>query len=552
MYPRAAWFVVRDERDTELVWHVLDAWDLLAEIDGCEPQLPLREAIDSERHRADVRKVSERKRRRSTQKHAVVLDGTEVVGVVPGEGHAVIPGVYRDWMPTLRASDPASAPRTRFFAWPSVTAPVTAVPLEEIVLTIALSRDQGRSASPIHVELLPDEKEFDLEVDVAAVGFDAPGGWRRTLHIDAARDHHSISFPLRVRPDAPPGRGLVHVAFLKGGMVCGNATCQIAIGSGNAPGLASEISPCILPEADEEPADLLVMIRKADGNSATGRYVWSMSSTCAAIDPQPFPIDLGDDARTFARSLMRDVVETDGTALLQPILRAVGKEIAARIPSPFWDALRIVAAAVASEQRPPSILLCSAEEFVPWELALMESPLSEGPPYLGAQAIIGRWLHSQSGVVPMRPSSSIPVKDVAVLAPDYQTRSFARLDRALAEAKYMVETHGAIAINATEDEVRRLLDAQVERSDGSPAEISIVHFAGHGSGDPTRPGSGGVFLVNGKRLGPRVFAASMLGHRFGPMLFINACEAGMAQRLLDDNAGFAAISLRGGFRGFIA
>lgn len=116
----------------------------------------------------------------------------------------------------------------------------------------------------------------------------------------------------------------------------------------------------------------------------------------------------------------------------------------------------------------------------------------------------------------------------------------------------MVETYGAISINATETDVRQLLDAQVTRSDGATAEISVVHFACHGSSDPTRPGFASLVLVNGKRLSPRVFAASVLGNRFGPLLFINACEAGMAQRLLDDNAGFAAVSLRGGFRGFIA
>ena len=551
-YPRDTWFVIRDERFADLSWYVLDAWDLLEALACCDPQSTLGQVIDSESYRADICGVLEPVRNSAARRHTVVLDGTEVVGVVPREGSVVIPGIYRDWLPTLRTINPVDARPVHFFAWPSVVAPSTAAPGDEIVMTIALSREPQLSARPLHILLSPDEKEFDLELDIAAVGFDAPRGWRHKLHIDTARDRYSISIPLRAHNDVPPGRVLIHVAFLKNGVVCGNTTCVIAIGLREATGIASEGSPCVLPGTDDQPADLLVMIKKADGNSATGRYVWSMSSVYGGVDPQPFPVDLGNDVRTFVRSLMRDVVDNDGTALLEPILKSIGQDIAARVPPEFWDALRTVATAIAAEKRPPTVLFYSAEEFIPWELALMEPPLTEGPPYLGAQAIVGRWLHSQSGAVPVRPPSSILVNDVVVLAPDYQTRSFPRLERALAEARYMVETYGAISINATETDVRQLLDAQVTRSDGAPAKISVVHFACHGSSDPTRPGFASLVLVNGKRLSPRVFAASVLGNRFGPLLFINACEAGVAQRLLDDNAGFAAVSLRGGFRGFIA
>jgi hypothetical protein len=441
----------------------------------------------------------------------------------------------------------------RFLAWSSVTAPSTAVAGDEFLLTIGLSRDRHRSSAPIRVDLFDGETAFDLELDVAGSGLEAPRGWSHTLRVDLEGELPSISIPMRVRSDAPNGRALIHVAFLKDGIVCGNATSVMTIGLTEPAALPGEMGACVLPAVDEEPADLLVMIRKADGNSATGRYIWSMRSTRAAVDPRSFPIDLGDDARTFARALMRDVVESDDTALLEPVLRSIGKDIAAHVPPAFWGALHAVATALAPDQRPPSVLFYSAEEFVPWELALMEPGLDDGPPYLGAQAVIGRWLHSQSGVIPASPPSSIPVEDLAVLAPEYDEATYLpTLTAALREAKYMIDEYGAIAVDATDDDIRRLLDAKITRGDGSPAEIRLVHFAGHGSSDPTRPGDAGLYLVNGKRLSPRVFGASTLGSRFGPLLFINACEAGVAQRLLADNAGFAGMSLRGGFRGFIA
>jgi CHAT domain-containing protein/uncharacterized protein associated with vWA-MoxR-VMAP ternary system len=551
-YPDLMWCVIRDEKDDEVAWYVLDAGDLIAEIRSAAPHAQLRDAIKVRRYRADVRAIVDRNSLVPRVRHTVILDGTEVIGVVPGEGCAVIPGIYHDWMPTLPSDVLEPRRIARFVAWPLVTAPSSALPGEELILTIALSRERHESTPPIMVDRLEEETELDLDVDVAAVGLDAPSGWRRTLHIDPAGELPSTSVLLRVRADAPLGRMLIHVAFLHRGIVCGHATCAVIIGTGRSAALPVMVSACSVPGADEAASDLVVMIRKADGNGATGRYVWSMSSTRGAIDSRPFPIDLGDDPRTFARSLMRDVEQTDKT-LLDLVLRSIGQRIASYVPAAFWEALHVVAAAIAPERRPPTVLLYSAEEYVPWELALMEKPLSDGLPYLAAQIVLGRWIHSQSGAIPPSPSSSIPWKDLAVLAPDYASSvsDLPKLERAVAEAKHMVEEYGAIEVEATEEGVKRLLYAELARKDGCPAEITILHFAGHGSSNPMLPGSAGLFLLSGKRLSPNVFGASLLGKKFGPLLFLNACEAGMPQRLLADDAGFAGVSLRGGFRGFI-
>jgi len=141
-----------------------------------------------------------------------------------------------------------------------------------------------------------------------------------------------------------------------------------------------------------------------------------------------------------------------------------------------------------------------------------------------------------------------------VLAPDYASSfdDLPSLQWAVAEAKHMIKAYGAIEVHATEEDVDRLLNANVVRQDGSTAEITVVHFACHGSTNPTVPGSAGLFLTSGKRLVPSVFGGSALGELFGPVLFLNACETGTAQRLLDHDAGFAGTSLRGGFRAFIA
>jgi len=551
-YASAHWCVIRDETVQPPLWHVARVGELVQEIESADPALPLGRAIDRVRHRAQVRRFFEPSSSRTYRRHTVVLDGTEVVGILPAMIDSIIPGLYYEWIPLLHTAAYDRALGSKFLAWPKIEAPSTANPGDELAITITLSREQGASPQEIQVDLRDGETQFDLQIDVAAAGFDAPSGWRSTMHVDRLRELPSISIPLRVRGDAAAGRTLIHVCFLKDGIVCGNATASIAILSNTPVAMATVTSPCLLPMDDELPPDLLVMIRKADDSGSSGRYLWSMRSTRAAIDPTPVLVDLGDDARTFARALMRDLEDHDDTALLEPVLRSIGSDIAAMMPATFWTALQSIAAAIAPEGRPPAVLFYSAEEFVPWELAILPAPLEAGPPYLGAQAVVGRWLHSQSGAVPPSPPSSISVRDIAVLAPDYENTGHENLTFALAEAKHMVDTYGAIEVDATEDEVGRLLDAQVERRDGSPAEIHLVHFACHGKTDPTRPGDAGLYLVNGRRLSPRVFGASTLGSRNGPLLFINACQAGAAQRLLALNSGFAGISLRGGFRAFIA
>jgi hypothetical protein len=545
-----AWTAVRAVVDEEVVWYVLASRALLEETHAAGTQ-PLLDVLDRQRHRAEVRGTAGRTRGYTRGRHRIVLDGTEVVGVVPAKEPGVIPGHYRDWLPRFPYRGAGSA-SSRFLAWPIASAPHHASPGETFLLTVTLSRER-RDAPAIDIKLLERETEIELDVDVAAVGLDAPAGWRHTLHVPTSGALPSLDIPLRVRRETAPGPVLIHVAFLHRGIVCGHATCAITIGPASVAAIPGAASPCTIPNADELAADLVVMIRKADGNAATGQYVWSMMSTRAAIDPGPFRLDLGDDARTFARTLMNDIDDTDNTAILDPVLRSIGRKIADRIPPPFWDALRAVADAVAAEGRLPAVLLYSAEEHVPWELALMDPPFAGGPPYLAAQTILGRWLHSQRGTVASSPPSTIPVQDIAVLAPDYgRYGKLPSLDWAVAEAKSIVETYGAIGVMASMEQVRRLVDADVTRGDGSRAEIRIVHFACHGRSDPAQPGDAGLLLGSGRRIPPSVFGASRLGRKFGPLLFLNACQVGAGQRLLAEQAGFAAESLRGGFGAFIA
>jgi len=546
-YPDLTWCVIRDEAGETIAWYALDAGELLLELESVTADTPLREAIDRDRNRAEVGTIFNARYLQPRTRHTVVTDGSDVAGIVPGQAHGVIPGLYRDWLPQLQRFEPRRV--ERFLAWPKIDVPATVFPHDEFTLTIGLSsREPHGLVAPVVVDPLKDETEFDLDVYVAAMELDAPEGWHRTLHVDPAHELPSTSLPLRVRAGARNERVLIHVTFIYRGIVCGHATSAIAIGQTLAV-MPAALSACSIPPASEEAADLVVMIRKSDGNSATGNYVWSMSSARAPVDPAPFEIRLPDEPRTYARTLMADIDDLDGKALVDDVLRGIGYEIAAFIPAAFWAALHAVADSVASEQRPPLMLLYSEEEFMPWEMAMMEEPLDDGPPYLGTQVILGRWIYSQRGAIANHPDSTIVVNDLAVLAPNEASTD---LRASVREARRMVRAYGAIAIDATDDDVHQLLAAEIDRRDGSTAEIGVVHFACHGNGDPTEPEHTGLRLISGRRISPRVFGASILARKFGPLMFLNACEVGMPQRLLPEQAGFAATCLRGGFRAFIA
>jgi CHAT domain-containing protein len=82
--------------------------------------------------------------------------------------------------------------------------------------------------------------------------------------------------------------------------------------------------------------------------------------------------------------------------------------------------------------------------------------------------------------------------------------------------------------------------------------VEVVHFAGHGEVDPTRPGEAALFLSNGKPMNPIFLRRSKLGKNHAPFIFLNACMVGTGGQLLGDYGGFPGNCLAGGFTGLVA
>src|SRR5262249_8921389 len=163
---------------------------------------------------------------------------------------------------------------------------------------------------------------------------DAPDGWTRTLNVPLA-DPASASATFKLIGRDPTGLEPAHLTTLQArfvlpsGEVAGVASRALVIGRHDAarlelpaqvgtPWLAQRpaVSMATLATSGGG-ADLVIELVKDDANPATGRYVaWLRSPHAIAADRGPHPIDFGQDAKTFARTIVDQIRQHGATALV--------------------------------------------------------------------------------------------------------------------------------------------------------------------------------------------------------------------------------------------
>jgi hypothetical protein len=227
-------------------------------------------------------------------------------------------------------------------------------------------------------------------------------------------------------------------------------------------------------------------------------------------------------------------------------MRGIARQIARRIPTAFWMALKEVARAIGLEKRAPDILLVTEETRLPWELAWMEERLYDDRcNHLGAQVNIGRWiLGAPRPLLP--PADRVPWRRMAVVVGNY--KGGAALPDALEEAKNLKTLLDA---RATQFELNgKDLDPFLE-AEAPPDGCQLVHFACHGRAKNAEPALTHLLMQDGTPFSPLVLEGSELGEKWEPFLFLNACEVGRTGFALGETAGFAGAALAQGFRGFV-
>jgi Ternary complex associated domain 7/CHAT domain len=488
---------------------------------------------------------------------------------------------------TAVAADPVPSARV-ISAWPRLDAPAFVAARQPFTVVVGLAelQQQGVAGGQVQITAPAGMTTVDVSVELIADGLDAAEGWTRTLSIDV--DHPTaatVSFALIGR--APAGREpyrltTLEIRYVLGGAVCGTASRALVIGlpgdtvpptdpGHGTPWLAQAAtqSPVVL-QRDALPPDLTVEIAKPNGNPGNGQFQCRLYSPHPlSVNMGPFAIDLGQDAKTFAKSIVQQIRDYHGDPLVDNLLRSLSQLVGEQLPPEVVAAMREAAAIVAP--RVLAVLLVSADPYVPWELAGIEPPLDPTrPPFLGAQVALGRWIRDARGVGPaapaapaaiggdtvprpsVQPPTTIRVAHMAVMAGMYQAQSgLRRLPEAEAEATTLAQNYDAIALAATSQDVKRLLDAQLTYKFQVVGGADAIHFAGHGDFDPQVSDGSVLMLSEGKPLPSIMFRSAKYGGLQQPMFFLNACMIGVGGELLGDMGGFPGNCLKGGFGGLL-
>lgn len=468
-------------------------------------------------------------------------------------------------------------PPRELLLWPRLDAPdvASAGQVFEVVVGFALERQPGVVGGQARLPVEQGQEWLDVTVELtASEAVEAPQGWQRRLRVEVADPAAArASFTLVGRAPANAEQialTMLEVRYVMHGTVCGTAMRPLAIvaagrppGPASGPGAAWNEQPAqaapVQLQPDPVAPDLTLEILKPDRDATRGSFVCRLCSPHPiATAAGPFELSLGgDDARTFARQLVDDLRVAANGPLLDATLESVGRLVADRLPAEFLQALHEVAALVAPQ--PPSVLIVSAEPYVPWELAWMDPPLDGArPAYLGAQANVGRWLREPSRPAPspknvqrppVHPRAELGVKNMAVMAAWYSVEGgMRRLPKAEHEAQVLEKKHAAVLLKARADAMQQLLQGRLPGRAGS---IDAVHFAGHGNFDAARPDGSTLYLEDGAPVQSLLFRSARYGGELQPLMFLNACMGGVGGDVLGDMGGFPGHSLRGGFGGVV-
>jgi CHAT domain len=431
-------------------------------------------------------------------------------------------------------------------AYARLACPPAVVVEEEFDLELGLA-DRPTSGVLSQSMTLPDRPAYTLTVQVIMDGFTLREGEAPTVELLVTPDEPYPRTVLHLTATSTPALDSVRqllAVFSVDGTTVGSATRVVMVVASlkDLPGKAGETVATgidtALPSATAKTADLTITISKGDDIEGR-RLLWSYQSPYESVpaSTEPLVCTLGSRPDDFARKLMRSLGAKQGP-LLEPLIKGKAKLIGEVIPAPVHDAIRATAAAVGG---PPTVLLLSADPYVPWELAHVENPWLPGAPaILGAQAVVGRWALNASGPT-SEPARQVSMRTMSVIRGLYQgVIGFNPLKHAEQEALDLEAAYGAVIVDARVASLVACLEGE------PPAQV--LHFAIHGKYDPTGV-QDGLILVDGA-VEPDVIVGFDLTHQ--PFVFLNACQVGMAGETLGQYGGMAQAFVEAGASAVIA
>lgn len=468
---------------------------------------------------------------------------SDLYGVIGAEAWSEPPLARR------RAAAKAPARRTAQpptrSAYGRLDAPTAAPPGAEFPVVIGITAKPEPGVVSARMTL-PDPRRsgsYVIDVLLIAEGCTLREGesWRTELRVTAKDPFPSVVVHLTIDPDAgsEAARTIQVLYSVEGATVGAAARTVTVVATGTdvpPPPRGGGLFGYAIPPRYPVP-DLTIRIT-VDPLLPVGTLLWHIDSPHRSVPrwDRRIATSTGTEPREFAKQLMRDINAHEGKPDLVETVRGYAVSITRNMPREVLDAVR---AAATASSRPPRVLVLSAEPYVPWELALLDPPIDpDAPPFLGAQAVVGRWV---LGNVRSLPPSRVPAAPMAVVTGVYDRPGLKRLVEAEAEADSLAKDYGATRVSADLPSVHALLK-------GTPP-AKTLHFALHGTYDPTGL-TDGLHLVDGEMLPPTTVRGSTLADE--PFVYLNACQVGTGNAVLGDYAGLAAAFLDAGASGVVA
>ena len=473
----------------------------------------------------------------------LIKGATELIGAEPAESEPP-----SDVPPSGSGSD--EPPSGDFNAFPRLDAPNELQPEQEFTAVVGYRPDPDPTlagSEPLHIKNPP--PNATMRLSVSAFG-------ARILNQSAQKLPLKMEAEAKVRCIVEPGveRVTLFADYFYDSQLIGNATREILV---NIPGNA----PVYTADSESEPArfgtptkasavDMTVVITKV------GDYTLKWEIEGPALS-KPIEIEHPiSDRREFAWKILSELnAKKDGVGA-NSIIDYYSDVVSDVMPDEFFEALRKVYQAV--EKRPneavkrrPIILIHTDEMYVPWELAAVKPALhvDYGPRYLGAQAVVGRWLRHQK--VPKPPPDDLALKTIWIFASEYGDKIVPKkLPQAPKEKKALEEKLKGYGLNATGFEATY---ANVEESlKGERRSGTAIHFAVHGVRN-IQPEQNEEYIVtaDGKKLPPSMLAGGREEIARFDFVFINACQIGTAAELLGVAGGFPGALVGAGAKAFL-
>jgi CHAT domain len=448
-------------------------------------------------------------------------------------------------------------------AWPHLDAPPAVVAGRSFEVQVGLGDKEDPAVYGTGLLSVP-QGNFRLGVELIVDGFIIDGARTFTLNVTEANRYPKRTLRLiaSANPQFAAGRRIGAV-FRIGREMRGYAARDITVTMTEAelqtvPPAAAvttsfggfDISPFRAAEA----ADLTIIIQQGDAAQGS-RFAWSAASPHADIrlPPDGTGPPLESSAERFLSELVSEATSTTDPFDLVVSLMGRGRaQIAPLMPAFVRNALLDVALAVAP--RRPTVLLLTQDPYVPWELAVLDPPLPGWPadasPFLGAQAVVGRWVLAAEPPPTMDPPRHVRVADEVIVAGEYEgVLDWDELKSAEDEAKTLRQRWPAA------HPVEATLPAVFACITGSP-EADIIHFALHGR-FATDDASQGLVLIGTNEHGkypvylkPSHVDAGKLSR--APLVFLNACQVGAGRAVLGNYSGMASAFVRVGAAAVIA